>query len=223
MKILVVDDEDVIRESIETKLRREGFTPFGARSAEEGMRLFRKVRPDLAILDIMLPHRSGLELCAAIRQESTMPIIFLSAKVDEASRIHGLECGADDYVGKPFSLQELAARVKAVLRRSGREPLPAIIEAGSLRIDTDRHEAHRDGQPLTLSPKEFDLLLFLASREGRVFSREVLIDRVWGADSGSTMRTVDVHVRRLRTRIEDDPDRPMHLVTVRGVGYKFVR
>lgn len=222
MKLLIIDDEPTIVETVETKFRKEGFTTFTAGSAEEGMRLFRRVKPDLVILDIMLPQRSGLELCRAIRKDNATPIIFVSARADEADRVRGLELGADDYVVKPFNLSELAARVKAILRRATGEPVKEIVERGNLKIDPRSHETWIDGVAVSLSPKEFALLYFLARNAGQVFSREVLLDRVWGRDAFVSARTVDVHIRWLRTRIEPDPNNPTRLLTVRGVGYKFV-
>jgi len=221
MKLLIIDDEPTIVETVETKFRKEGFTTFTADSAEEGMRLFRRIKPDLVILDIMLPQRSGFDFCRAVRKESSTPIIFVSARADEADRVQGLELGADDYVVKPFNLSELAARVKAILRRSTGEPVQEIVERGNLKIDPRSHEAWLDGEVLDLSPKEFALLYFLSRNIGQVFSRETLLDRVWGRDAFVSARTVDVHVRWLRTRIEKDPNNPVRLTTVRGVGYKF--
>lgn len=221
MKLLIIDDEPTIVETVEAKFRKEGFTTFTADSAEEGMRLFRRIKPDLVILDIMLPQRSGLDFCRAVRKDSATPIIFLSARADEADRVKGLELGADDYVVKPFNLAELAARVKAILRRSTGEPVQELIERDNLKIDPRSHEAWLDGQKLNLSPKEFSLLYFLTRNVGQVFSRETLLDRVWGRDAFVSARTVDVHVRWLRTRIEPDANNPTRLVTVRGVGYKF--
>ncbi len=221
MKILIVDDEPTILETVENKFRKEGFSTFTADSAEEGMRLFRRIKPDLIILDIMLPQRSGMDLCRAVRKDSSTPIIFISARADEADRIKGLEMGADDYVVKPFNLSELAARVKAILRRSTGEPVKETLERGNLKIDPKSHEVFIDEQILSLSPKEFALLYFLARNVGQVFSRETLLDRVWGRDAFVSARTVDVHVRWLRTRIEKDPNNPTRLITIRGVGYKF--
>lgn len=222
MKLLIIDDEPTIVETVEAKFRREGFTTFTADSAEEGMRLYRRVKPDLIILDIMLPQRSGFDFCRAVRKESATPIIFVSARADEGDRVKGLELGADDYVVKPFNLAELAARVKAILRRSTGEPVAETIERGNLRIDPRSHEAWLADERLTLSPKEFALLYFLARNPGQVFSRETLLDRVWGRDAFVSARTVDVHIRWLRTRIEPNPDEPERLLTVRGVGYKFI-
>jgi DNA-binding response OmpR family regulator len=222
MKLLIIDDEPMIIETVETKLRKEGFSTFTADSAEEGMRLFRRVKPDLVILDIMLPQRSGFDFCRAVRKESQAPIIFVSARADESDRVKGLELGADDYVVKPFNLGELAARVKAILRRATGEPVKEVIERGNLKIDPRSHEAWIDGKPLALSPKEYALLYFLARNVGQVFSRETLLDRVWGRDAFVSARTVDVHIRWLRTRIEIDPNNPVRIATVRGVGYKLV-
>jgi len=222
MKLLIVDDEPTLVETVQNRMRKDGFSTFSAGSAEEGMRLFKRVKPDLILLDIMLPNRSGFDLCRAIRRDSNTPIIFLTARADESERVRGLEMGADDYVVKPFNLSELAARVKAVLRRSPGEVFQETVERGNLVIDPPRHEATLDGRPLTLSPKEFALLYFLARNAGQVFSREALLDRVWGKDAFVTARTVDVHIRWLRKRVEENPDRPVRLLTVRGVGYKFV-
>lgn len=221
MKILVVDDEDIIRETLEAKFRREGFAVETAASAEDALIAFKRSKPDLIVLDIMLPQRSGYDFCIAIRRESTVPIIFLSAKAAETNRIQGLELGADDFVTKPFHLNELAARVKAVLRRSHQEATQEAIEKGDLRINPTSHEAFRGNQPLELSPKEFALLNFLLRNVGIVFTRETLLDRVWGSDADVSARTVDVHVRWLRSQIEVNPEKPQRILTVRGVGYKF--
>lgn len=222
MKLLLIDDEPTLVETVQTKLRKEGYTVFTAGTAEDGMRLFRQVKPDLLLLDVMLPNRSGFDLCRAIRRDSNVPIIFLTARASEADRVAGLELGGDDYVVKPFDLAELAARVKAVLRRSTGESPPEVVEIGNLRIDPRTHEATREGAPVPLSPKEFALLYFLARNRGQVFSRDALLDRVWGHDAFVSSRTIDVHVRWIRERIEADPSKPAFLVTVRGVGYKFV-
>ncbi len=220
MRILVVDDEETILETVELRLRKEGYTVFPATTAEEGMRLFKLVKPDLALLDIMLPQRSGIELAQAIRRDNQVPVIFITAKASEQDRVQGLEI-ADDYVTKPFSLSELSARVKSVLRRTVRVTEQAPVECGNLKIDPRTHQATLQGKPLSLSPKEFALVHFMASHPGQVFSRETLLDRVWGHDAYVTTRTVDVHVRWLRKHIEPDPAAPVRLITVRGVGYKF--
>ncbi len=223
MKILVVDDESTILETVEHKLRKEGHTVFTAPSAEEAMRVYRLVKPDLLLLDVMLPGRSGFDFAQVVRRDSQVPIIFLTARSAEKDRVEGLELGGDDYVVKPFSLAELAARVKSVLRRSKNGEMPAeLVESGNLRIDPRTHVATVDAKEVALSPKEFALLLFLASHPGQVFTRDTLLDRVWGQDAYVTSRTVDVHVRWLREHIESEPSQPVRLVTVRGVGYKFV-
>lgn len=222
MKILIVDDEPAILETVENKFRKEGFSTFVADSAEEGMRLYRRIKPDLVILDIMLPQRSGYDFCRAVRKDSNTPIMFLSAKAEDDDRIKGLEMGADDYVVKPFNLSELAARVKAILRRAVKESVQEVVERGNLRIDPRSHEVWIDGRRVDLAPKEFALLYFLARNPGQVFTREVLLDRVWGEDAFVSARTVDVHIRWLRTRVEPEPQTPSRLLTVRGVGYKFV-
>jgi DNA-binding response OmpR family regulator len=222
MKILIVDDEAAIAETIEIKLRKEGFTTFLAGSAEEAGRIFRLAKPDLILLDVMLPNRSGFEFCRMVRRDSAVPIIFLSARTAEEDRVQGFEIGGDDYITKPFSLAEVVARVKSVLRRSSSEAPSEVITVGTLKIDPGTHEAWLDSSPLTLSPKEFALLYFLARNPGQVFSREALLDRVWGQDAYVTSRTVDVHIRWLRERIEEHPSQPKRIQTVRGVGYKFV-
>ncbi len=222
MKILLVDDETTILETVENKLRKEGYTVFTAETAEEGMRLYKMIRPDLVVLDIMLPQRSGFDFCKAVRRDSTTPIVFLTARASEDDRVQGLEMGGDDYIVKPFSLAEVAARIKSVLRRSTGESPNEVIETSELKIDPRTHEAWLAGSPIALSPKEFALLYFLAKHSGQVFSRETLLDRVWGQDSFVSSRTVDVHIRWLRERIENEASKPTKLLTVRGVGYKFV-
>ena len=222
MKVLLVDDEPTILETVETKLRKEGYSVFTAATAEDGMRLYRQAKPDLLILDVMLPQRSGFDLCKAVRKDSTVPIIFLTARASEGDRVSGFEIGADDYVVKPFNLAELAARVKALLRRAiGDDPLE-VVEVGNLRIDPKTHEATMDGEAMSLSPKEFALLHFLMRHTGQVFSRDTLLDRVWGHEVYVNSRTVDVHIHWLRERIESQANKPSRLVTIRGVGYKFV-
>jgi DNA-binding response OmpR family regulator len=222
MTILIVDDETAIIETLENKFRKEGFTTFTAETAEDAMRLYKRVKPNLVILDIMLPNRSGHDFCKAVRREHQTPIIFVSARASEEDRIKGLEMGADDYVVKPFNMTELVARVRAILRRSGGEAIQEIVERGDLKIDPRTHEATLDGKLLTLSPKEFALLLFLAKNAGQVFSREALLDRIWGKDAYVTSRTVDVHVRWLRMRLATSQEAADRIVTVRGVGYKFI-
>lgn len=221
MKVLLVEDEPTIVETVSLKLRREGYTVFSCTTAEEGMRIHRQVKPDLLLLDAMLPQRSGFELCRAIRKESQVPIIFLTARASDSDRVTGLEMGADDYITKPFNLAELAARVKAVLRRTNSEKPVDAVESGNLRLDPSRHEATLDGKPLELSPKEFQLLYFLMRYPGQVFGRDTLLDRVWGQDAFVSPRTVDVHIRWLRQRVEKDSSNPERILTIRGVGYRF--
>ena len=199
MKILVVDDESTILETVEHKLRKEGHTVFTAPSAEEGMRVYKLVKPDLLLLDVMLPGRSGFDFAQVVRRDSQVPIIFLTARTAEKDRVEGLELGGDDYIVKPFSLAEVAARVKAVMRRSRTGELTSdVVESGNLRIDPRSHIATVDQNEVSLSPKEFALLHFLASHPGQVFTRDTLLDRVWGQDAYVSSRTVDVHVRWLR-------------------------
>jgi DNA-binding response OmpR family regulator len=222
MKVVIVDDEPTLLSTLDHRLRKEGFSSFPAASAEEASRLFRLVKPDIILLDVNLPGRSGFDFCRLVRRESSVPIIFLTARTAEEDRIEGFELGGDDYITKPFSLAEVVARVRSVLRRSTGETVGETVTAGDLRIDPRTHEGYRGETRLTLSPKEFALLHFMAANSGQVFSREALLDRVWGQDSFVTSRTVDVHVRWLREKIEEDPSSPRRLLTVRGVGYKFV-
>jgi len=223
MKVLVVDDELPIVEAVAYNLRKEGYQALMASDADQCMEIARAKRPDLIILDVMLPSASGFDVCRLLRKQSAVPIIMLTARAEETDRVVGLELGADDYITKPFSMRELMARVKTVLRRSanGETPPAEVVEAGDLVIDPDRHEVRVDSRRVELSPKEFDLLRFLAAHPGQVFSRQALLDRVWGADAYVEDRTVDVHVRWLREKIEANPSQPRRLLTVRGVGYKF--
>jgi len=222
MKVLVIDDEPTIVETIELKLRREGYTVFSGGTAEDGLRLFKQIKPDLCILDVMLPNRSGFDLCRAIRKEHKTPIIFLTARGSEDDRMQGFDLGADDYVVKPFNLAELVARVKAILRRSQTESPDNVVEVAGLRIDPKTYEITLEGKQIHCAPKEFALLYFLCNNPNQVFSRDALLDRVWGADAFVNSRTIDVHIRWLREHVEKEANKPVHLVTVRGVGYKFV-
>jgi len=220
--ILVVDDEPVVRDVVVRYLRRDGFTTLEAGNGTDARALIADGDPSLVVLDVMLPGIDGLELCRWIRGRSDLPVILLTARVDETDRIIGLELGADDYVTKPFSPRELAARVRAVLRRADGGPAPAAkLEVGELALDGAARTVTRAGEQLTLTLKEFDLLWFLASHPHRVFSREVLMERVWGYQAAYDTGTVTVHVRRLREKIEPDPTRPAHLQTVWGIGYRF--
>ena len=222
MTLLIVDDEAMLLDTIERRMRREGYTTFTAGTAEEAMSLFHKVHPHLVILDVMLPRRSGFAFCEAVRRESAVPIIFVSARGAEEDRVRGLELGGDDYVVKPIQLGELAARVKAVLRRGGSHEISGPIASGDLTLNVDTHSLTRDGAPLDVSPKAFALLAFLMANPGKAFSRDTLLDRVWGRDTDVTERTVDVHVRWIRQAVERQPHAPVRLVTVRGIGYRWV-
>ena len=224
MKVLVVDDEAPIVEVITYNLRKEGFQTVSAMDAETCIELVRSEKPDLIILDVMLPAASGFDVCRSLRRHSDVPIIMLTARAEETDRVVGLELGADDYITKPFSIRELMARVKAILRRTQAGDMPSsssTVRVGDLVIDPIRYEVTVAEKRVDLSPKEFDLLRFLASHAGQVFSRQALLDRVWGADAYVEDRTVDVHIRWLREKIETVPSHPVRLLTVRGVGYKF--
>jgi DNA-binding response OmpR family regulator len=223
MKILVVDDESPIVEAVAYSLKKEGYVVFTASDAEQCMEIVRAEKLSMVILDVMLPSASGFDLCRILRKQGDIPIIMLTARADETDRVVGLELGADDYVTKPFNMRELVARVKSVLRRTSPQQLaePAPLRSGNLTIDPGRYEVRVGAQPVTLSPKEFELLRFLASHPGQVFSRQVLLDRVWGAEAYVEERTVDVHIRWLREKIEEQSSQPRRLLTVRGVGYKF--
>lgn len=231
-KVLVVDDERVLVETIGYNLRREGYATVSAYEGGDALAAARREKPDAIILDVMLPGLDGFEVCRALRRETTVPILMLTAREGELDKVLGLELGADDYLTKPFSMRELLARVKALLRRSeivgGLETTPAAalpggqpVQAGPLQIDPVQHRATWSGRALELKPKEFDLLLFLARNQNAVLSRDVLLERVWGYDFPIDTRTVDVHIRWLREKIEDEPSRPVHLLTVRGLGYRF--
>ncbi|HLH79399.1 MAG TPA: response regulator transcription factor [Chthonomonas sp.] len=221
-RILVVDDEQPIAEAIAYNLKKEGFFVQTAADAETCLELVRTTPPSLVILDIMLPSISGFDVCRLLRRQGDIPIIMLTARTAEHDRVKGLELGADDYVTKPFNMRELIARVRSVLRRtSPSHTKDETIKVGNLFIDVGRHEARLGERPLNLAPKEFDLLRFLATHPGRVFTRQTLLDRVWGTEAFVDERTVDVHIRWLREKIEEDPSNPRRLITVRGVGYKF--
>ena len=228
--ILVVEDDANLLDVVRYNLVREGYEVVASRDGEAGIVAARARKPDLILLDIMLPKLDGFEVCRILRKETSVPILMLTAKADEIDKVVGLEMGADDYVTKPFSLRELLARVKAMLRRgelmreeaerSGADSR-GVIRVGALSIDLDRHVVSCAGEELTLSPKEFDLLAFLAQNLRRAFSRDYLLEKVWGYEYSGDTRTVDVHVHWLRQKIEDDPAHPAMLLTVRGVGYKL--
>ncbi|MBV9849469.1 MAG: response regulator transcription factor [Armatimonadetes bacterium] len=233
-KILVVDDESPIVDAISYNLRREGYEVGTAADADECLERVGQEPPDLVILDVMLPSGSGLDICRRLRSDTRgLPVLLLTARAAEADRLRGFEAGADDYVVKPFSMRELMARVQALLRRrdvppqnaagEGRRALDGEYPLGNQRlmVNPDRREVIKDGTPISLSRKEFDLLSFLAANRGRVFDRQTLLSRVWGEDCYVDDRTVDVHIRWLREKLEATPGRPEMLLTVRGVGYKF--
>jgi two-component system OmpR family response regulator len=223
-KILIVEDDTNLLETIKYNLRKEGYDAVTAVDGEQALEVARKEKPSLLILDIMLPKLNGFEVCRILRKEMTAPILMLTAKADETDKIVGLEIGADDYMTKPFSMRELMARVRAMFRRIKmvETPIePAITKIGNLEVDTARHRVSLNGKVLELSPKEFDLLAFLAKNKGLVFSREQLLEKVWGYDFAGDTRTVDVHIRWLRQKIETDASHPQYLVTVRGTGYKL--
>jgi DNA-binding response OmpR family regulator len=220
--VLVVDDEPIVREVVVRYLERDGFRTLEAGDGIRARELLTETTPSLVVLDVMLPGLDGLELCRWIRSRSELPVIMLTARGEEADRIVGLELGADDYVTKPFSPRELAARVRSVLRRSvPSQTAPKRLEVGDLVIDASTRDVEKDGRTLRLTLKEFDLLWFLASHPRRVFSRDQLMDRVWGYEAAVDTGTVTVHVRRLREKIEADPTHPTRLATVWGVGYRW--
>ena len=226
-RILVVDDETTLRETLAEALEQDGLEVITAADGKEALEQFRAGSPDLVLLDLMLPQISGIEVCRILRRESTVPIVMLTAKGSEIDKVVGLELGADDYVTKPFSLRELMARIRAQLRRldsieaapDGAEPGSAPVQLGAVTVDLAGHRLLRDGSELSLKPQAFELLAFLVRHPGQVFSRDQLLDKVWGYDYAGETRTVDVHVHWLRSAIEVDPSQPRYLQTVRGVGY----
>ena len=225
--ILVVDDEPTLRETLVDALETDGFRVVSAADGREALTVFRAERPDLVLLDMMLPELSGVEVCRIIRSESSVPIVMLTAKDSELDKVVGLELGADDYVTKPFSLRELSARIRALFRRSEQavavDAPPAAVDLGRVQVDLAGHRLLRDGDPLPLKPKAFELLAFLLRHPGQVFTRDQLLERVWGYDYAGETRTVDVHVHWLRSQVEEDPAAPKFIHTVRGVGYVFRR
>jgi DNA-binding response OmpR family regulator len=231
LKVLVVEDEPVLLETLAYNLQKQGYEVLTAADGYQAIALARKERPALLVLDLMLPGVDGFEVCRILRQEMSAPILMLTARAEEVDKVVGLEVGADDYMTKPFSMRELMARVKALLRRERliREEIAAqdVIAAGkplvfdNLVIDDSRRELRKDGQAVPLKPKEYELLAFLARQRGIVVSRDLILERVWGWDFDGGSRTVDVHVRWLREKIEEDPGNPTRIVTVRGIGYRF--
>jgi two-component system response regulator RegX3 len=221
-RILVVEDEESFSDALGFMLRKEGFTVSLAGTGPEALAVFEREQVDLILLDLMLPGMSGTDVCRTVRAKSRVPIIMVTAKDSELDKVLGLELGADDYVTKPFSSRELVARIRAVLRRNVDEfDADPVVEAGPVRIDPDRHLVQVNGHSVNLPLKEFDLLEYLVRNAGRVLTRGQLIDRIWGSDYVGDTKTLDVHVKRLRAKVEPDPAHPVHLVTVRGLGYKF--
>jgi len=224
-KVLVVEDEETLLFTLAHNLKREGYTVFTANRGDDGLKVAREQLPDLIVLDVMLPGIDGMQVCRLLRRDSDVPIIMLTALGGESDRVVGLDTGADDYMPKPFGMRELMARVRALLRRSGprAEPDtgPSLVISGNLQVDRERREVLRDSKVVRMKPKEFELLLFFLQHPGRVFSREQILDEVWGYDFYGGPRTVDVHVRWLRQKIESDAANPTRLKTVRGSGYLF--
>ena len=221
--ILVADDEPTLVATLKYNLERDSYEVITAADGESALAAARARRPDLVLLDLMMPGLNGLEVCRILRREMQVPILILTARGAEADKVAGLEIGADDYVTKPFSMRELMARVRALLRRSENAPAPdlEIVSSGDLTIDIRKRVASRDGSGLPLKPKEFELLSFFARNPGQAFTRDQLLNQIWGYDYAGDTRTVDVHVRWLRQKIEEEPERPTRLITVRGVGYRF--
>jgi two-component system, OmpR family, response regulator RegX3 len=222
-RVLVVEDEESFSDALSYMLRKEGFEVAIAATGPDALDTFERNGADLVLLDLMLPGLPGTEVCRELRARSNVPVIMLTAKDSEVDKVVGLELGADDYVTKPFSSRELVARIRAVLRRQGdvEELAPATLEAGPVRMDVERHVVSVSGRSVQLPLKEFELLEVLLRNAGRVLTRMQLIDRVWGADYVGDTKTLDVHIKRLRAKIETDPATPRHIVTVRGLGYKF--
>ncbi|MDA1189137.1 MAG: response regulator transcription factor [Chloroflexi bacterium] len=225
--VLVVEDEVNLLEAVKYNLQREGFTVLTATDGEQGLELARTGKPDVVVLDVMLPKMDGLEVCRMIRRQSSVPVLMLTAKTQEVDRVVGLELGADDYVSKPFSMRELMARVRALLRRASAPTTPrddgagAVYSAGNLEVDTSSHIARLNNATLEMKPREFELLSLLMSNKGRALTRDQILERLWGHDYIGDSRTVDVHIRWLREKIEPHPSNPMRIVTIRGVGYRF--
>lgn len=220
-KILLVEDDGTLRHTLALNLRAEGHQVLEAEDGESGLASARSEAPDLVVLDVMLPRLDGLTVCRLLRRESRVPIILLTARGAEADKIIGLETGADDYIVKPFSLGEFLARVRAALRRSAAAPPSDVLTSGELRLDLAARRVALAGRPIQLAPREFDLLTLLLRHRGAVMSRDLLLARVWGDDYVGDARTVDVHIRWLRQKLEQDPSRPVLIQTVRGVGYRL--
>jgi two-component system response regulator RegX3 len=224
-RILVVEDEESLADTLRYNLEREGYVVSVAGDGRRALERFSVEQPSLVILDLMLPELSGLDVCRQIRQVSDVPIVMVTAKDSEADKVTGLELGADDYVTKPFSVRELVSRVRAHLRRArmqGREVRDDVLAVGPIQMDVSRHEVEVDGAAIDFTPKEFELLETFLRRQGRLLTRDFLISEVWGSDYFGDTKTLDVHVKRIRKKVERDPHQPEHLLTVRGLGYKFV-
>jgi two-component system, OmpR family, response regulator RegX3 len=226
--VLVVEDEEAYLDALSIGLTKEGFRVAVARDGEEALARFAEVRPDLVVLDVMLPRLSGIDVCREIRRSSPVPVIMVTARSSELDTVLGLEVGADDYVTKPYRMRELVARMRAVLRRHQPVDGPAdtssgtpTVVVGDVVVDEDRHEVTLRGEPVALTLKEFDLLALLVHNAGRALSRDVLLDRVWGTDFRGDAKTLDVHIKRVRSKIEPDPARPCRIVTIRGLGYRY--
>ena len=223
-KILLIDDDPVLLDTLRYRLTREGFLVITAEDGVAGLELARQEKPDLVVLDLMLPELDGFDVCRILRKESNLPILMLTARETETDKVVGLELGADDYLTKPFSLRELIARIRALIRRAGvseAQETPPVLSAGGVQVDTARREVLIKGEPVALKPKEFDLLAYLIANKGLALSREQLMEKVWGYEYEGEARTIDVHIRWLRVRIEADPSHPQLIETVRGVGYRF--
>jgi two-component system, OmpR family, response regulator len=225
-RVLVVEDDSTLLSVLEYNLSKEGYTVLTAADGIRGLETARSQKPDFVILDVMLPGMNGFEICRILRQEMNVPILILTAKDDEIDKVIGLDLGADDYMTKPFKIRELLARIRAILRRtemdqSGSPGTELLIKVGDLEIDIARHKTTLKGNNLELTPREFELLSFLCKNKGIVFNREQLLEKVWGYDYPGDTRTVDVHIRWLREKIETNPEEPQYLITLRGIGYKF--
>ena len=234
-KVLVVEDEVTLLETLVYNLQRQGYEVVSAQDGYEALEIAREEKPDLLLLDIMLPGLDGFEVCRILRKEMSIPILMLTARDEEVDKVVGLEVGADDYLTKPFSMRELMARVKALLRRvrlireevsatrerTGTVDIDAPLQFGNMEVDLARREVRLEGKPVRIKPKEFDLLVFLARNRGIALSRDLILDRVWGWEHDGSSRTVDVHIRWLREKIEPDPGNAQRIITVRGIGYRF--
>ncbi len=223
-KVLLIDDDPVLLDTLRYRLTREGFEIITAGDGVSGLDLARKEKPDLLVLDLMLPELDGFDVCRIYRKESDTPILMLTARESETDKVVGLELGADDYLTKPFSLRELIARIRALLRRSasaGVKGDATVLDIGGIQVDTSRREVHCRGEKISLKPKEFELLTFLMANKGQALSREQVLEKVWGYNYEGEARTVDVHIRWLREKIETDPGHPQLIETVRGFGYRF--